>query len=314
MGIISIVTNTAGQAGANPRRVKIITTDSLATVTTAGYLTQVHNNGYPLLNTDVIDMDYLYNPLTKSGTYGVFNVTVNGGNVTLSQDNNEGGVLLPVTDNHVAVFNGTSGQIRDSGNTGIFTSSSFGQSIIVTEDTGSSTAIRCLYCVIAETAPFTSGVLAGFLGSVETKGVSGGSIYGVQGKVISVGSIGGTASIAGVFGQLDLSAATGTGNITAAIWGDMGIGGAGGTLLALYGIALTNNSNYINTGQLYLHGGATNLLDLADNSGTVGATYFVPAGTGAGSAGDITRCNASKVLKIRVNGVSYWLPLFASNS
>ena len=47
---------------------------------------------------------------------------------------------------------------------------------------------------------------------------------------------------------------------------------------------------------------------------TVGSTLFAAAGTGANSAGVASGGVASKVLKCRVNGTDYWLPLFSSNA
>lgn len=58
MGILKITTDVAGQIDVFPRRVKIITTDSLATVTAAGYLNNVSLEGYTIYNTDIIDMWY----------------------------------------------------------------------------------------------------------------------------------------------------------------------------------------------------------------------------------------------------------------
>lgn len=115
MGIVQINTDTAGQINVNPRRVKIITTDTLATVITAGYLNPTSLQGYTILPTDVIDMIYLYVPATNSGTYDVFIPAISNGVITLSLDSSGGNVLLPVVNNDFANFNGTTGQIKDSG-------------------------------------------------------------------------------------------------------------------------------------------------------------------------------------------------------
>lgn len=117
MSIVSITTDVAGQILVNPRRVKIVSTDSLATVTTAGYLNSANLMGYNLYPTDIIDMIYLYVASTNSGTYGVFTVSISGttGAVTLSQWANPGDVLLPVVSGDFATFNGTTGQIKDAG-------------------------------------------------------------------------------------------------------------------------------------------------------------------------------------------------------
>jgi len=111
MGIISITTDVAGQILVNPRRVKIVTTDNLATVTTAGYLNEANLMGYQILPTDVIDMVYSYVSYSNAGTYEVFIPTISNGSITLALWANAGDVLLPVQANHIAGFNGTTGQI-----------------------------------------------------------------------------------------------------------------------------------------------------------------------------------------------------------
>lgn len=115
MGIISLVTDLAGQINVNPRRVKLVTTDSLATITTAGYLNPANLMGFTLKPTDFVDTTYLYNTTSRTGTDDVFTVTIAGGVITLIPEVNDGNVLLPVVNGHVPVFNGTTGQIKDAG-------------------------------------------------------------------------------------------------------------------------------------------------------------------------------------------------------
>jgi hypothetical protein len=118
MGILQITTDVPGQIGVKPRRVKIITTDNLATVTTAGYLNNVSLEGYTIYNTDIIDMWYSavggLSGITTAGTYEVFTTSISNGVITLVQWTNSGDVLLPVVSGDYAIFNGTSGQIKDS--------------------------------------------------------------------------------------------------------------------------------------------------------------------------------------------------------
>ena len=120
MGILQISTDVPAQIGEAPRRVKIISSDNLAAVTTAGYLHAATLEGYTIYNTDIIDMWYgavglaggaIYTP----GTYEVFIPSISNGVITLTQWTNSGDVLLPVVSGDIAVFNGTSGQIKDSG-------------------------------------------------------------------------------------------------------------------------------------------------------------------------------------------------------
>lgn len=116
MGIVSFTAGVAGQVGVTPRRIQITTTDSLATVTTAGYL----NNGISslanqILPTDIIDMIYLYSTSTNSGTYGEFLPSFSNGVITLTQFLSPGDVTLPVVSGDFAVFDGTTGKIKDAG-------------------------------------------------------------------------------------------------------------------------------------------------------------------------------------------------------
>ena len=121
MGILSFTTVLAGQSGnfigGNvPRRVSIVTTDNLATVTTAGYLNNiVKESGNTIYPTDIIDMWYGYVSNNSPGTYDVFLASISNGIITLSLDTSAGNVLLPVVSGDFAVFNGTSGQIKDAG-------------------------------------------------------------------------------------------------------------------------------------------------------------------------------------------------------
>lgn len=119
MGILSTTFETAGQVGAHPRRVKIVTTDNLATVTTAGYLNNqslVPNQFYP---TDIVDMTYSFNESSGVGTYDTFTLSISNGQITLSAFVSPSDVDLPVKDNHMAVFDGTSGKIKDDAATAI---------------------------------------------------------------------------------------------------------------------------------------------------------------------------------------------------
>lgn len=118
MGIIAINVNTTGLVGqsVNPRRCTIITTDSLSTITTAGYLNNQNLLGNTILPTDIFEILYSFNQQTQVGTFGIFQVTYSSSTgFTLNLWENPGNVLLPVVDGDFAVFNGTAGQIKDAG-------------------------------------------------------------------------------------------------------------------------------------------------------------------------------------------------------
>lgn len=117
MGILYINTEEPGQIQfPNVRTVKIISSDNLATVTTAGYLNPASLQGYVIYNTDIINMWYgavgqIGQAITSAGTFGQFTATIANGVITLVEEVNIGNVLLPVVANHIAIFNGTTGQI-----------------------------------------------------------------------------------------------------------------------------------------------------------------------------------------------------------
>lgn len=115
MGIINIDVPLPGQVGIYPRTVKLVTTDNLATITTAGYLNNFNLQGSALTPADVIECLYSFNINTNVGTYEVFTTSFSNGVITLVQWSNPGNVLLPVVSGDVAIFNGTTGQIKDSG-------------------------------------------------------------------------------------------------------------------------------------------------------------------------------------------------------
>lgn len=118
MSILSINVNTTGLVGdtVNPRRNTMVTTDNLATVTTAGYLNGENSGGNPILPTDVFHIIYSYNPATQAGTFGIFTVSYSAATgFTLTLWENPGNVLLPVVSGDFPIFNGTTGQIKDSG-------------------------------------------------------------------------------------------------------------------------------------------------------------------------------------------------------
>ncbi len=118
MGIIAINVFTTGLTGqsVNPRRCTLITTDNLATITAAGYLNNQNILGNQILPTDIFEILYSFNEQTQVGIFGIFQVTYSSATgFTLNLWENPGNVLLPVVSGDFAVFNGTSGQIKDAG-------------------------------------------------------------------------------------------------------------------------------------------------------------------------------------------------------
>lgn len=118
MGIKSIYTDTAGQVNVNPRRVKIISYDNLATVTSAGYLNALAVSTFVIYPTDIIDMIYDYSDATDSGTYDEFLPSFSNGVITLVQVP-PSGVVLPTIANHIAVYTDTNGNLSEDAATAI---------------------------------------------------------------------------------------------------------------------------------------------------------------------------------------------------
>lgn len=112
MGILSLQMDFPGQVGVSPRRGKMITTDNLATITAAGYLNNYSTIGQNFYPTDIIDVVYSYNQNSNSGTDDTFTLSISNGIITLVEYVDPGNVLLPVVADHIATFNGTTGQIK----------------------------------------------------------------------------------------------------------------------------------------------------------------------------------------------------------
>jgi hypothetical protein len=115
MGVIQAPAVLPGQVGVIGAMKYMVTSDNLSKITTAGYLNNLDLAVNPIFASDVLAVNYSYNQQTNSGTFGIFTVTISNGVITLVDWANAGNVLLPVVSGDVASFNGTTGQIKDSG-------------------------------------------------------------------------------------------------------------------------------------------------------------------------------------------------------
>lgn len=321
MSIVSYNVNSPMLQGVAPRIVQIVSSDNLATVSAAGYLNEQGQvlQGLQVSPTDEIHMIYSYVAATNSGTFGVFTPSFSAGVITLVLFSNAGEVSLigAAVNGNLPKFSGTTGDIADSGiaaTSVIVSSNASGQTISASSASATPGTIRALVGSFTESATtMTSGNVVGVRGVVNCVGASGGFIYGVQGKIISTGTLSGSLWAPAVFGQLDVSAATINGAQVAAIWGDWGATGATATdLSGCRGIVFTNTTANVLNAQDYRYGNATYLLELAGAGGTL--NYYAAAGTSAGSAGDATHCAAQQVIKIEINGVAAYIPVFTQNT
>lgn len=114
MGILQPPQVLPGQVGVIGAIKYMVTTDSIGTVTTAGYLNNLDLAVFPILASDVLGITYSYNAQTNSGTFTFATVTISNGTITIVEQVSPGNVLLPVVSGDFSIFNGTTGQIKDS--------------------------------------------------------------------------------------------------------------------------------------------------------------------------------------------------------
>lgn len=115
MAILNYVSSFIGEIDVSPRLARLICNDSYATVITPGYIGTTSLQGNPLSPSDFVFVTYG----AESNTQGIFTPSISNGVVTLNPYIGQGNVSLPVTANHIAVFDNTSGQIGDDAATAI---------------------------------------------------------------------------------------------------------------------------------------------------------------------------------------------------
>jgi hypothetical protein len=117
MGILQFPTPVPMTNGNYPQIKFAVFTDSLSTVTTAGYLNSSSiEAGMPLSNGDVIMALYAFSQQTFSGTFGIFtvNIATSTGQITLTSWSNPGDAVLPTTANYLAHFTNATGTISSA--------------------------------------------------------------------------------------------------------------------------------------------------------------------------------------------------------
>lgn len=83
--IYQLPTQIPGMVGVYPNPKFMVCGDSLATITTAGYLNQVNLESSPISSKDIIQCLYGYTQATGIGSYGIFTVSISNGVITLVQ-------------------------------------------------------------------------------------------------------------------------------------------------------------------------------------------------------------------------------------
>lgn len=170
--------------------------------------------------------------------------------------------------------------------------------------------------ITASHGAISGGSVAGVRGAVTLSGVNsagGAYFYGAQGKLIVTGTMNHADSrlCAGI-SQLDATGGTLTAGQLSGHWIDIvGITGAGGG--QFNALRITANAAAKPASIIYGQLNASFLLDLVTPSGTT-MDFVAAAGTGANSAGVSTGGVAAKVALVRVDGTTYYVPLFSSNA
>lgn len=219
MAILSLNVQTTGLVGdsVNPRRISMVSTDSLSTITTSGYLNNINQlSGTPILPTDIFEVVYSYNQATQAGIFGIFQVTYSySAGFSLVEWTNPGNVLLPVTSGDIAIFNGTDGQIKDGNilatnlmQLNVTNTMAAGSKIVLDKGTGTVSAGDVT--INKNSGVITTTSLTTAAGSTATVTLTNSEI--ATSSVVIVSLMGGTNTTVGVI--LSATAAAGSSTIT----------------------------------------------------------------------------------------------------
>lgn len=119
MAILSITTDVTGLAGVNPRVVYIETNDTLATVTTAGYLNKSVQQGFVFQEDDMALVSTKTSPSSTTTQVGWLEVSKSGDNWSLVPAAAPGSVTLPTIANHIATYTNVTGNLSEDPATAI---------------------------------------------------------------------------------------------------------------------------------------------------------------------------------------------------
>lgn len=120
MAILSFNVNFPGQSGVFPSEIIIETNDTLATVTTAGYLNHMVADNVPLVTGMMALVSTKTTPNSSSPTSSWFNVVHANGDWSLTSIGvAPGSIITPTIANHLAVFNDTVGTLTEDPSTAI---------------------------------------------------------------------------------------------------------------------------------------------------------------------------------------------------
>lgn len=120
MAVLSVTTMSPGLVGVYPRLVYILTNDTLATVTTTGYLTHYASlNPGQLRDADMALVITATTPSSANVESGFLQVNYASGAWSLTSITSPGTVTLPTILNHIATYTGTTGGLSEDPATAI---------------------------------------------------------------------------------------------------------------------------------------------------------------------------------------------------
>lgn len=118
MPILNIQMAPAGLSGVVPGIVYINTNDTIATVTTTGYLNQAVQSGYAF-SPSQIALVSTQTSSTAQPEVGFLEVIYSAGNWSLNPSNGPGEVVLPTTAGHIATYTNATGELSQNATTAI---------------------------------------------------------------------------------------------------------------------------------------------------------------------------------------------------
>lgn len=179
MSLLSFVRIQVGEVGVKPGSIKMLTTNDLATITTAGYLNGIGGqfSTVDIAPSDLVECLYNYNSITDSGSFAFLAVSVSHGVITLSA----AAPIEALTSGHIFVGNASNiaadvpmtGVINIT-NTGV---TSYVAGSIVNASINAAAAIA--YSKLATLA--TGSILAGNAGVPTATALSGDATLGATG-------------------------------------------------------------------------------------------------------------------------------------
>jgi len=111
MAILNIQLNEPGQSGIYPRIIRIETNDTVAAVTTAGYLTNAVNKGLIVLDERDMALVVTKESASAANECGWYEVSYSSGAWSLVPPASPGDVVLPTVANRLAHFTNTTGTL-----------------------------------------------------------------------------------------------------------------------------------------------------------------------------------------------------------